>query len=66
MVKGIWPGRVVLAPRGDHGFGYDPIFLDRDMGLTAAEMTIAQKQSVSHRGRALRALLERLRQAQVL
>lgn len=66
VVRGIWPGRVVLAPRGDHGFGYDPIFLDLDMGLTAAEMTIAQKQSVSHRGRALRALLERLRQAQVL
>ncbi len=66
IVRGIWPGRVVLQPRGDHGFGYDPIFLDVDMGLTAAEMTIAQKQSVSHRGRALRALLERLRQAQVL
>lgn len=66
VVRGIWPGRVVMSPRGSHGFGYDPIFLDVEMRLTAAEMTIAQKQAVSHRGRALRALLEQLRQAKVL
>ncbi len=66
IVTGVWSGRVISVPRGSHGFGYDPIFLDLESGLTAAEMTIAQKQAVSHRGRALRALLERLREANVL
>lgn len=66
LVTGIWSGRVITVPRGSHGFGYDPIFLDAESGLTAAEMTIAQKQAVSHRGRALRALLARLREANVL
>jgi XTP/dITP diphosphohydrolase len=66
IVTGVWPGRVIATPRGSHGFGYDPIFLDLESGLTAAEMTIPQKQAVSHRGRALRLLLARLREADVL
>lgn len=57
VVVGRWHGRIVESPRGSNGFGYDPVFFDSTMDCTAAEMTIAQKQSVSHRGKALRALL---------
>lgn len=60
IVTGVWPGKIISTPRGEGGFGYDPIFLDPAVGLTAAEMTVAQKQSLSHRGRALRQLLEAL------
>ncbi|MBU3724889.1 MAG: non-canonical purine NTP pyrophosphatase [Burkholderiaceae bacterium] len=60
IVTGIWPGQLYSAPVGDHGFGYDPIFFDPNIGLTAAQMTIDQKRAVSHRGRALDALLARL------
>lgn len=51
-------GTLLRAPRGAHGFGYDPIFLSRDLGVTFAEADLAQKSAVSHRGRALRMLLE--------
>ena len=60
IVTGVWNARVITTPRGERGFGYDPIFFDRELGMTAAEMTIAQKQSVSHRGKALRELLLRV------
>jgi XTP/dITP diphosphohydrolase len=54
----------VLAaePRGEEGFGYDPAFLPDDgpLGLTMAELSDQQKDAISHRGRALRALLESL------
>lgn len=60
VVTGRWQGRIVTDPRGNGGFGYDPIFFDREFGKTAAEMTLAEKQSVSHRGRALSALLKAL------
>ncbi len=58
IVTGIWNARVITTPKGAGGFGYDPIFFDRDLKMTAAEMTVAQKQAVSHRGIALRKLLE--------
>jgi XTP/dITP diphosphohydrolase len=53
------------VPRGDGGFGYDPVFLpdDRDDGRTMAELTQAEKDAISHRGRAARALLAYLRGA---
>lgn len=57
VVTGRWYGRIVESPRGSNGFGYDPVFFDPTMRCTAAEMTIAEKQSVSHRGKALRTLL---------
>jgi len=60
VVTGVWPGKIIPIPRGLGGFGYDPVFLDPTVGLTAAEMTVAQKQSLSHRGRALRQLLDAL------
>lgn len=57
VVSGIWPGRLITTPCGKGGFGYDPIFFDDTLGCTAADMSLAQKQSVSHRGRALEKLL---------
>jgi XTP/dITP diphosphohydrolase len=63
--EGVCEGRIVFAPRGEGGFGYDPVFevADDDAGRTMAELTTAGKRAVSHRGRAfegLRAPLGRL------
>lgn len=55
--RGQWPGRVTHAPAGDMGFGYDPVFFDEELGVTAAQMAAAVKNARSHRGRALRDLL---------
>lgn len=55
--RGAWMGRVAHAPSGDGGFGYDPVFFDEDLGLTAAEMDPKVKNGRSHRGLALRDLL---------
>lgn len=60
VVEGDWRGRILRVPRGDGGFGYDPVFLDPDSGLTAAELPAARKNAVSHRGRALATLRARL------
>lgn len=57
IAEGIWHGEIILEPRGENGFGYDPIFFDQELELTAAEMTKEQKQKRSHRGKALRQLL---------
>ncbi|MGB0563601.1 MAG: RdgB/HAM1 family non-canonical purine NTP pyrophosphatase [Spirulinaceae cyanobacterium] len=54
---GICPGEVLTTPRGEGGFGYDPIFWVPEAGLTFAEMTAAQKDARSHRGRAFASLL---------
>jgi XTP/dITP diphosphohydrolase len=56
-------GRIVDDARGSDGFGYDPHFRSDELGLTFAEATVAQKEQVSHRGRAFRALVEALRRA---
>lgn len=58
LAQGSWEGRVLAAPRGAGGFGYDPLFLDLELNKSAAELTPAEKNARSHRGRALRALLE--------
>lgn len=60
IVEGRWHGRVALAPHGDAGFGYDPVFFDPLRGCTAAEMEPATKHQVSHRGLAMAALRARL------
>jgi XTP/dITP diphosphohydrolase len=60
IAEGRWHGRIVDVPRGDGGFGYDAHFLDASSGLTGAELPLAQKNEVSHRGRALRALIAML------
>ena len=54
-------GRIVAAPRGAHGFGYDPIFFHPESGCTTAEMDPDEKNRISHRAVALRALAEKLR-----
>ncbi len=58
--EGRWYGHILEAPRGTGGFGYDPLFHDRQLGATAAELSLAEKARVSHRGQALGALIERL------
>jgi len=60
IAEGCWTGKVALAPRGDRGFGYDPIFEVPGTDLTAAELGPRQKEAVSHRGMALRELVRRL------
>ena len=56
VAEGVLDGRVIDAPRGTNGFGYDPIFVPESSDLTTAQMTPADKDKISHRGRALRAL----------
>jgi XTP/dITP diphosphohydrolase len=53
-------GRIAETPSGDGGFGYDPVFVADDLGVTFAEASAAEKEAVSHRGRAVRALGDRL------
>ena len=53
-------GVLLTAPRGEGGFGYDPIFYVPELGVTTAEMTMEDKNKISHRGRALRELREKL------
>jgi XTP/dITP diphosphohydrolase len=62
VVHGEWPGRIIRAPRGTNGFGYDPIFVPDGEARTSAELTPQEKDAASHRGRALRALLPHLRE----
>ena len=61
IAEGRWQGRVLDAPRGDGGFGYDPVFLDPSLGLGAAELDAATKNRISHRGLALAHLRSLLR-----
>jgi XTP/dITP diphosphohydrolase len=61
VVRGEWPGSIVREPRGDGGFGYDPVFLPTGSARTAAELSPDEKDAVSHRGRALAALLPSVR-----
>ncbi|WIY06188.1 RdgB/HAM1 family non-canonical purine NTP pyrophosphatase [Amycolatopsis mongoliensis] len=62
LVRGEWRGTMVHSRRGTNGFGYDPIFRPDGETRTSAEMEPAEKDAVSHRGRALRALLPALRE----
>jgi XTP/dITP diphosphohydrolase len=60
IAEGSWEGRILLAPRGNGGFGYDPIFFDPALAAGAGEMSAELKNRVSHRGRALAVLREKL------
>jgi XTP/dITP diphosphohydrolase len=62
VVRGVWPGSIIRAPRGDGGFGYDPVFLPSGSSRTAAELTPEEKDAASHRGRALALLVPALRE----
>jgi XTP/dITP diphosphohydrolase len=57
VVDGRMPGRLIRAPRGDNGFGYDPIFVPDGYDVTSAELPSEEKDAISHRGQALRALV---------
>jgi len=59
ICEGTWAGSILRSPRGQHGFGYDPLFFDSTLGATAAEIDGPTKARVSHRGQALSVLRER-------
>ena len=60
VAHGTVEGTILKVPRGDGGFGYDPLFYLPDLQQTMAEITLEQKQHISHRGHALRGLLAQL------
>lgn len=61
IADGRWNGEMLAEPRGQGGFGYDPYFWIPELQKTAAELTSEEKNRLSHRGQALRALIEKLR-----
>ena len=61
ICEGEWHGEIIDTPRGGNGFGYDPYFLVPDLNQTAAEIAADEKNQRSHRGKALRLLIERLK-----
>jgi XTP/dITP diphosphohydrolase len=63
VAQGAWEGHIACAPRGAGGFGYDPVFVPAGGERTAAELPAAEKNALSHRGRAARALLAQLEAA---
>ena len=64
VTEGDWHGTIVDAASGTGGFGYDPHFLDATTGLTAAQLPLDRKNELSHRGKAMRALIARLQAEQ--
>ncbi len=60
ICEGEWHGEIGRTPRGSGGFGYDPLFLVPELGKTGAELKPEEKNRISHRGKALAALLARL------
>ena len=60
VAQASWEGRITRAPRGSGGFGYDPVFEIAERRHTAAELPLAEKNSLSHRGQALRGLAAQL------
>lgn len=63
IAEGEWHGEILTAARGEGGFGYDPLFLVPETGLTAAELDAERKNRLSHRGQAMAQLIARLRHA---
>ena len=63
IAEGRWHGSIGLLPKGEGGFGYDPLFIPKGASITAAEMAREDKQRVSHRAKALKALEPLLKQA---
>lgn len=60
LAEETWEGEITESPRGEKGFGYDPVFFDPAIGKTAAEMSPEEKEERSHRGKALRTLIRLL------
>jgi XTP/dITP diphosphohydrolase len=63
IAQGTWEGQIALRPRGDHGFGYDPIFIPVGFECTVAQLHPEQKNAISHRAQALRTLVAMLEEA---
>jgi XTP/dITP diphosphohydrolase len=61
IAEGAWHGEILTAPRGEGGFGYDPLVLEPSQGKTVAELPHDIKNRISHRGKAMAALLEKLK-----
>ena len=62
IAVGHWHGEILAAPQGEHGFGYDPLFLIPALGKTAAELSAEEKNQISHRGQALNIFVQALNQ----
>lgn len=62
VAEGVWRGEILDAPRGDGGFGYDPLFLVPECRASSAELSAEEKNARSHRGQALKKLVEMLKQ----
>ena len=60
LCEGHWHGVIAKSPKGENGFGYDPVFFVRELGRTAAELAAEEKNRISHRGRALAQLVAQL------
>lgn len=60
IADGEWHGEIALEPSGNGGFGYDPLFWLPDLGMTSAQLAREQKHAISHRGKAMQMLLEKL------
>ncbi len=60
IAEASWPGEIIDVARGTQGFGYDPFFFLPDQGCTVAELAPALKNTLSHRGQAMQALLQQL------
>lgn len=61
IAEGRWHGEIIDTPRGENGFGYDPYFLVPEYGKTGAELDADTKNAISHRGQALRDLVDKLK-----
>ncbi len=60
ICQGTWEGRILTAPQGENGFGYDPVFFVPEQQCSSAELDAATKNSLSHRGKALQQLIAQL------
>ncbi|MFZ3001652.1 MAG: RdgB/HAM1 family non-canonical purine NTP pyrophosphatase [Undibacterium umbellatum] len=61
IADGVWVGEIIADARGENGFGYDPHFFIPSLNKTVAELAAIEKNQLSHRGQALRALVEKLK-----
>ena len=57
IAEGRWYGKIAMQPKGDNGFGYDPIFVANGFSISAAQLQLAEKQKLSHRAKAMQTLL---------
>lgn len=64
--SGEMPGQIITHKKGNNGFGYDPVFMPEGTGKTTAQLTDEEKNAISHRGKALRALIQRLRDESIV